>query len=108
MSLVVSEDISRAGFVKEHQGEYHDAIAIFQFNDAPASPPMEELKDSDRVFPGDGILPLEKSLQDLRDIGYERCISLELYNPSYWERDPLSVAIEGREKTLSVIERALS
>jgi 2-keto-myo-inositol isomerase len=85
-----------------------DAIAIFQFNDAPASPEMSELKDSDRVFPGDGILPLEKCLQDLRDIGYERCISLELYNPSYWERDPLSVAKEGREKTLAVIERALA
>ena len=85
-----------------------DAIAIFQFNDAPASPQMSELKDSHRVFPGDGILPLERCLRDLRDIGYERCISLELYNPSYWERDPLSVAKEGREKTLAVIERALA
>ena len=85
-----------------------DAIAIFQFNDAPASPPMGELKDSHRVFPGDGILPLEKSLRDLRDIGYERCVSLELYNPSYWERDPLEVASEGLEKTLGVIERALA
>ena len=75
---------------------------------APASPPMGELKDSHRVFPGEGILPLEKCLRDLRDIGYERCVSLELYNPSYWERDPLSVAIEGREKTLAVIERALT
>jgi sugar phosphate isomerase/epimerase len=85
-----------------------DAIAIFQFNDAPATPAREELEDSHRVFPGDGILPLEKCLRDLRDIGYERCVSLELYNPSYWARDPLGVAIEGREKTLAVIERALA
>ena len=85
-----------------------DAIAIFQFNDAPASPPMGELKDSHRVFPGDGILPLEKSLRDLREIGFERCISLELYNPTYWEREPLGVAREGLEKTLDVIERALA
>lgn len=84
-----------------------DAIAIFQFNDAPASPPLGELRDEHRVFPGDGILPLEACLRDLRDIGFERCVSLELYNPAYWERDPLEVAIEGREKTLAVIERAL-
>ena len=85
-----------------------DAIAIFQFNDAPAAPAQEELKDPDRVFPGDGILPLEQCLRDLRDIGFERCVSLELYNRSYWERDPLEVAREGREKTLAVIERALA
>ena len=84
-----------------------DAIAIFQFNDAPASPAIDELEDSHRVFPGDGILPLEACLRDLRDIGYRRCVSLELYNPSYWERDPLEVAREGHAKTLAVIERAL-
>jgi sugar phosphate isomerase/epimerase len=85
-----------------------DAIAIFQFNDAPAAPPKEQLEDAHRVFPGDGILPLEACLRDLRDIGYQRCVSLELYNPGYWERDPLDVAVEGREKTLAVIERALA
>lgn len=85
-----------------------DAIAIFQFNDAPAAPGMAELKDEHRVFPGDGILPLEQSLRDLVAIGFERCVSLELYNPGYWERDPLDVCVEGREKTLAVIERALS
>lgn len=85
-----------------------DAIAIFQFNDAPASPAKEQLKDEHRVFPGDGMLPLEQCMRDLRDIGFERCVSLELYNPAYWQRDPLDVAVEGREKTLGVIERALA
>lgn len=85
-----------------------DAIAIFQFNDAPATPQKEQLKDEHRVFPGDGMLPLEQCIRDLRDIGFERCVSLELYNPAYWQRDPLAVAIEGREKTLAVIERALA
>lgn len=84
-----------------------DAIAIFQFNDAPATPATDELEDRHRVFPGDGVLPLEQCLRDLRTIGYRRCISLELYNPEYWQRDPLEVAVEGREKTLRVIERAL-
>ncbi len=98
--------IADSGFsgLRKLQGDF---IAIFQFNDAPASPAKAELKDEHRVFPGDGILPLEQSLRDLRDIGFERCVSLELYNPTYWERDHLDVAKEGLEKTLRVIESAL-
>jgi sugar phosphate isomerase/epimerase len=87
------------------QGEF---IAIFQFNDAPAHPTKSELQDKHRVFPGDGILPLEQCLKDLMTINYRGCVSLELYNPTYWERDPLDVAKEGHEKTLKVIEQATS
>mgnify|MGYP001346389271 CR=1 FL=1 len=99
--------IGDSGFsgLRKIQGDF---IAIFQFNDAPESPAKSELKDEHRVFPGDGILPLEQCLRDLRDIGFERCISLELYNPTYWKRDLLEVAREGREKTLRVIESALA
>jgi sugar phosphate isomerase/epimerase len=98
--------IGDSGFsgLRQLQGDF---IAIFQFNDAPATPAKVDLKDEHRVFPGDGILPLEQCLRDLRDIGFERCVSLELYNPEYWKRDALSVAEEGRRKTLAVIERAL-
>lgn len=99
--------IGGSGFsgLRKIQGDF---IAIFQFNDAPATPARGELKDEHRVFPGDGILPLEQCLRDLRDIGFERCVSLELYNPTYWKRDLLDVAREGREKTLRVIESALA
>lgn len=83
-----------------------DFISIFQFNDAPANPPREELTDEDRVFPGDGIFPLTDILQDLRATGFEGCISLELYNPDYYERDLMQVAQEGLEKTVGVIEEA--
>ncbi|MCH2160733.1 MAG: sugar phosphate isomerase/epimerase [Phycisphaerales bacterium] len=85
------------------QGEF---IAIFQFNDAPAQPAKPDLEDKHRVFPGDGILPLVQCLKDLEAIDYRRCISLELYNPEYWTRDPLDVAKEGRDKTLKVIQQA--
>ncbi|MDC0429122.1 sugar phosphate isomerase/epimerase [Phycisphaerales bacterium] len=99
--------IGDSGFsgLRHLQGDF---IAIFQFNDAPATPAKIDLKDEHRVFPGDGILPLEQCLRDLRDIGYRRCVSLELYNPAYWKRDPLEVAMEGRKKTVKVIERALA
>lgn len=83
-----------------------DFISIFQFNDAPAEPPREEQEDEDRVFPGDGVLPLPEILRDLAATGFRGCVSLELYNPEYYERDLTGVATEGLEKTLRVIEEA--
>lgn len=81
-------------------------IAIFQFNDVPGDIPKEELKDKDRVFPGDGIFPLVDILKDLKAIGYRGCVSLELYNEEYYKRDLRQVAEEGLRKTLAVIEKA--
>ena len=97
--------ISKGGFegLKSING---DAIAIFQFNDAPKGMELEDMEDKHRVFPGDGILPLPSILQDLKSTGFNRCVSLELYNPSYHARDPLAMSKEGLEKTVKVIESA--
>ena len=35
--------------------------------------------------------------------GYTGVISLELFNPNYWEQDPLEVAKIGLEKMKSVV-----
>lgn len=83
-----------------------DAIAIFQFADAPGEPSAGELGDEHRVYPGDGILPLPNVLKDLKATGFKGCISLELYNPDYWEQDLQKVAETGLGKTLKVIEEA--
>lgn len=82
------------------------AISIFQFADAPGHKPPPELADADRVFPGDGVLPLPEILRDLYDTGFRGGISLELYNPEYHKRDLFEVAKEGFEKTLKVIKEA--
>ncbi|MEX0778740.1 MAG: sugar phosphate isomerase/epimerase [Balneolales bacterium] len=97
--------ISEGGFegLKKING---NMIAIFQFADAPASSSIDSLGDADRVYPGDGILPLPSILRDLKSSGYKGCISLELYNPEYWERDLQEVATVGLRKTLEVIEEA--
>ena len=81
-------------------------IAIFQFNDAPASPVLKELKDEHRVYPGDGILPLATIFKDLKATGYKGCISLEMYNPAYWKENHQQVAETGLRKTLEVIRKA--
>lgn len=83
-----------------------DMIAIFQFNDAPASPALAQLKDEHRVYPGDGILPLTQIFKDLKATGFTGCISLEMYNPQYWKQDLLKVAETGLIKTLEVLKKA--
>lgn len=83
-----------------------DRIAIFHFNDAPAAIPRSEQKDADRVLPGDGILPLREQLAMLAAKGYNGAVSLELFNRTLWQRDPLSVAREGLQRMKSLIEAA--
>ncbi len=77
-------------------------IAICHFNDSPASPPQFEQGDADRVYPGDGILPLRAILGDLRLIGYDGYLSVELFNRAYWQSDLSEVARTARVKTASI------
>ena len=81
-----------------------DKISIFHFNDAPASPPVEQQTDADRVYPGDGVAPLGDMLKIVRESGYQGVISLELFNASYWEQDPKEVARIGLEKTKAALK----
>ena len=83
-----------------------DAIAIFQFNDSPSTPAFKDLKDEHRVYPGDGILPLDSIFKDLKATGYKGFISLEMYNPNYWKEDHLTVAKTGLKKTLAILKKA--
>jgi len=83
-----------------------DGIAIFQFNDAPSTPAFKDLNDEHRVYPGDGILPLDSIFRDLKAIGYKGFISLEMYNPNYYKQDLLTVAKTGLKKTLEVLKKA--
>ena len=62
-----------------------------------------EQTDADKVSPGDGILDLGQMISILEDAGYAGVISLELFNPSYWEQDPAEVARIGLEKMKSVL-----
>ncbi|HZH67206.1 MAG TPA: sugar phosphate isomerase/epimerase family protein [Flavisolibacter sp.] len=97
--------ISEGGFegLKMLKG---NSIGIFQFNDAPATPALAQLNDEHRVYPGDGVLPLTQIFKDLKATGYKGCISLEMYNPTYWKGDLLAVAKTGLEKTLQTLQKA--
>jgi 2-keto-myo-inositol isomerase len=79
------------------------ALQIFHMNDYPADPPRERISDSDRVYPGDGIAPLKAMLRDLRKLGFQGVLSLELFNREYWKQDALNVARTGLEKMRAVV-----
>lgn len=81
-------------------------IANFHWNDVPADVPREGSGDADRIYPGDGVLPLEQALRDLKAIGYTRTLSLELFNRAHWEMDPKEVAATGLQKMLANIAAA--
>lgn len=83
------------------------SMHVFHFNDYPAMPARAEIKDAQRVFPGDGVAPLDEILRTLRDIGFRGVLSLELFNAEYWNQDALLVARTGLDKMRAAVKRAL-
>jgi len=83
------------------------AIQVLHMNDYPADPPRERIGDRDRVMPGDGIAPITQILQDLRANHSHAVLSLELFSPAYWEKDPLEVAKMGLDKMKNAVQKAL-
>ena len=79
------------------------AIQVFHLNDYPADPPREKVDDSYRMYPGDGVAPLTELLQNLRRTGGQKVLSLEVFNRTYWSKDPLSVAKTGLAKMKAVV-----
>jgi len=82
------------------------ALPIVHVNDYPAEPPRAEIKDTSRVYPGDGVAPLTAMVRDLRSIGFQGVLSLELFNPTYYRQDALEVALTGLRKTKEVVRSA--
>jgi sugar phosphate isomerase/epimerase len=84
------------------------ALGVFHINDYPATPERKEITDAHRVFPGDGVAPLDRLFRALRDIGYRGMLSLEVFNREYWSQDALFVARTGLEKTREAVQKALA
>lgn len=81
-------------------------IANFHWNDVKATTEREGAGDEVRVYPGDGDLPLEQALRDLKRIGFDKTLSLEVFNRDYWKQDPKEVAETGLRKMRECIARA--
>jgi 2-keto-myo-inositol isomerase len=82
------------------------AVPVIHMNDYPALPPREMIADRNRVFPGDGVAPMKQILGDLRGVNPQAVLSLEVFNPAYWNGDPLETAKRGLAKMQQAAEAA--
>jgi 2-keto-myo-inositol isomerase len=71
-------------------------LLIVHANDVPAKEPAT-LTDADRVWPGEGVMPIDDYLEILREKRYRGPISVEVFNPQYWRMDPDTIAREAFE-----------
>ena len=83
-------------------------IHCFHVNDYPADPPRDTISDKDRVYPGDGVAPLNDIFQMVAANGFAGALSLELFNPTYWKQDPEQVVKTGLAKTKEAVAKAFS
>jgi len=83
------------------------AMRAFHVNDYPADPPREQVTDAHRVYPGDGVAPLDQILGDLKAIGFRGWLSLELFNREYWKQPAPEVAKTGLAKMKAAVRRAV-
>jgi len=77
-------------------------LAIFHINDVEKMP-KEKIEDANRLFPGDGVIPLKDIVAAVRSTGFDGVASVEIFRPEYWKRDPGSVAREALEKSKRVL-----
>ena len=75
-----------------------DRISHYHIDDADPAKPAYTQKDPDRVMIGDGQIDLGAEIAVLKDIGYDQTMSLELFNATLWEQDPLEVISLGLER----------
>jgi 2-keto-myo-inositol isomerase len=72
-----------------------ERLFIFHINDAEDLP-RESLEDRHRLLPGLGILPLTEMLAAFKRIKYNGIVSVEIFRPEYWQRDPFELAKAAR------------
>ncbi|MEM9281093.1 MAG: sugar phosphate isomerase/epimerase [Verrucomicrobiota bacterium] len=81
-----------------------DRVSHYHINDAPDGIPSGQQNDSHRVMVGDGIIDLKAELTALKEKGYDKWLSLELFNEEWWAKDPLETAKVGIERMKALCE----
>ncbi len=78
----------------------------FHINDYPHEPDRKSIRDSHRIFPGDGVAPLTRMLRTLWESGFRGSLALELFNQDYWKRPAAEMVREGLAKMKAAVEKA--
>lgn len=84
-----------------HDGEIHHV----HFQDTPHMP-REQLDNTTREIPGEGVSPLVPILRKLSVKNYRGPLSVELFYPRYQQADPYEVALRVRRKAEPILREA--
>ena len=74
-------------------------VFVFHINDCEGDIPLENIELKHRVWPGDGVIPLDKLLHTFYRKGFDKIASIELFREDYWELDPELVFKKSLSKT---------
>ncbi|BAU53524.1 sugar phosphate isomerase/epimerase family protein [Mucilaginibacter gotjawali] len=82
-----------------------NAAEILHMNDYPATLSSAIIEDKDRIYPGDGVAPIEQILQILlKNRKKPLVLSTEVFNAAYYTQDALTVAKTAMEKMKRVVD----
>lgn len=82
-----------------------DRIVHVHFDDAP-NLPAEQIKDDERLMPGEGVINLTGFLKALKTIGYEDALSVEVFGRGLKAMTPEQGAKLGLESARGVLRKA--
>ncbi len=75
-----------------------EKISHYHIDDAAPGKAATTQTDPDRVMLGEGQIDLASEITVLKEKGYDKTVSLELFNAELWEKDPLEVISTGLER----------
>jgi 2-keto-myo-inositol isomerase len=75
-----------------------EKIFVYHIDDCEDLP-LGTLDHCHRLYPGDGVIPLDAITKKLHAKGYNGICSVELFRPEYWDIDPETVIKTAAEKT---------
>lgn len=81
-------------------------LIVLHINDVEPGIAKPDILDGHRVYPGDGVVPLDDILGAAQAIGWDGALSVELFREEYWQHDPLAVAGEAKQKSVAAWNRA--
>lgn len=81
-----------------------ERIVHVHFNDSPALPP-EQIRDDQRLLPGEGVINLVGFLRALQTIGYKDALSVEVFG-RLKDKTPEEAARLGLSSSLAVFAKA--
>ena len=82
-----------------------ERIVHVHFNDAPDLPP-DQIRDNQRLMPGEGVIDLVGFLQAVQKTGYTDAVSVEVFGRGLKEMTPEEGARLGYEKARAVFLKA--